>query len=65
MCAHFEIVLILFFKYRSIYLVGDLRKYLQVYQVKMTYEKIQPKKIVFFLYCIFEVEKLRNDRYSR
>ena len=50
MCAHFEIVLILFFKYHSIYLVGDLRKYLQVYQVKMTYEKIQPKKIKSFFY---------------
>ena len=54
MCAHFEIVPILFFKYRSIYLVGDLRKHLksilQVYQVKMTYEKIQPKKIKSFFY---------------
>ena len=53
MCALFEIVLILFFKYRSIYLVGDLRKYLksilQVYQVKMTYKK-KPKKIKSFFY---------------
>ena len=59
MCAHFEIVLILFFKYRSIYVVEDLRKYLksilQVYQIKMTYKKIQPRNIKSF----FHIASLR------